>query len=991
MISDRHYIELYINKELMELESQDSINLRINNVIFNPTKTTTTQAEYSYSFVIPSTPDNDRILDYANNLSKTNKFHARYPSQVYADGHLIFNGSLTVQKYNASNKMYTCNLVNIKVNSLEDIFGDAVLTDIPWEVDFDGANTINEVNGDLSTKYWFPFVSYGVFQKNYISKDEVSADFTSKFDLDKYNKWWLETFYPSLNMVELMKKAFEWKGYEVTGNIFSDPNISNIYASCNLADGQVPIYNVGYQPMGSVHLTVNWNNYSSFNESFRYSEDNISFKNSTGGLQQDLNFPYNRVAAASNASNVIAGDNNEYNFATVQFWNMLDSTNNPNGVSLTMLQDSYIYEPTESVIVIPCSGWYRINLEVSATLSGAGTNFTASQWKNTFYEGDEFKKRDITLTRVFTEHTPLEIHLIKNYNDNIELIKGKKNIIYHTGDPSDETYEYKGGSYTRGTYPNKEEWDTDFPHQGLYGSKAPTKTEKLLTSTQIQDRMLINTSSWVQGSTTGPQGTFGGGDITRSIETAGISISNTYGYMHKDNKVMPYDPAVSTAFICGFSSLSDGIVSVMRNGRSWSRLSTASNKIFAEVDGMELVEKGENGEITYTPTNYCKNTYVNSPSNYCTSNSSTMQGQLHCCVWLEKNDIIELVAVQRDYDSQKYSTSATCRLDITAITDRTQAELLADPNWNINSDVEFSEKLRLTNFTNNETKVVDWINDVVKAFNLEIIQDANFVEINTNQGIKKNITYAVDVDDRVGSDEAVAEYISYPKEMSVKYKINTEEWGFERTVPEDKIDLDNWKDYGDSGYTVIKLNDDTYETSSQNTQTNFSYTWYDNFTWKKVNQDGTEDSGTTATITIPVIETSEYMADGYGYEEAMKHDGYGLTQRLWYRQAPSEQYVWLSDYMREKVWLAYPTNTRNRFNLSYKDSETSIVSEYFNIYPMLSSNYVSIEAFINPQEYINIKNGALVHYDSDLYYTSEISGFDPSGNNPTKLKLIKRI
>ena len=116
MISNVHYIELYINGGLMELESQESLHLRMNNTLFNPTQTTTKQAEYSYSFEIPSTPNNDKILDYANNLSKINKFHTRYSAQVYSDGNLIFDGSLTIQKYDAKNKMYSCNLVNIKRN-----------------------------------------------------------------------------------------------------------------------------------------------------------------------------------------------------------------------------------------------------------------------------------------------------------------------------------------------------------------------------------------------------------------------------------------------------------------------------------------------------------------------------------------------------------------------------------------------------------------------------------------------------------------------------------------------------------------------------------------------------------------------------------------------------------------------------------------------------------------------------------------------------------
>ena len=133
------------------------------------------------------------------------------------------------------------------------------------------------------------------------------------------------------------------------------------------------------------------------------------------------------------------------------------------------------------------------------------------------------------------------------------------------------------------------------------------------------------------------------------------------------------------------------------------------------------------------------------------------------------------------------------------------------------------------------------------------------------------------------------------------------------------------------------------------------------------------------------------MVEGYGYDEAMQHDGYSLTQRFWYRDQVSQEYVWLSDHMHEQVFLTYPMNQWEGFNLSYKDTEKSIVTEYFNISPMLNSNYVKIDVHLNPDEYNAIKGGALVHFDSDLYYTSEISGYDPSGNNTTTLKLIKKV
>jgi len=1002
MISNVHYLELYVNGELIELVSQESLNLRINNILFDPTKTTTTQAEYSYSFDIPSTPNNDRILNYANNLSRINKFHARYPSQVYADGHMIFDGSLTIQKYSAKDKMYTCNLVNIKINTLEEIFGDMMMTDLKWEVPFDGAPTINSVNSDYTTKYYFPLVSYGVFQKKYVTKDEVAATYTPKHNLDKYNKWWIESFYPSLNMVETMKKAFENKGYTVGGSALSDPNISGIFCSTNLAQEQTPIYNLGNPRFGLCTMNIKWNNYGSVNTSPNYSRTD-GWRNSTGGWQQDLEFPYSKVEPYIRASNRDIGP--QYNFSTVDIWNMMDSKNN-SGVSVTLNQETYMYDPNEMVIVIPADGWYGIYLGGKAELSGVGNTFTAKQWTNTFYEDEELAERDVTITNGLKELTPLEIQLIRNYNENVELIKGSTNITYDTGDPNQTEYTYRGESWTGGTFQNKKEWKTDFPHQELYGSKAPTITSGLVNTTTSQRS--YTTSNVLEIITRGERNggnvntTNGSGRYTTSTgrtytshvgERDGGSNYNTYGYIHSEGNPMPYDQAVSEAFICGFSTLGNGTVSVMRNGSSWSKMCSINNQVFTNMKGMDLVNKTSDGGTETIATEYCKNTYEGAVCQINSDNGKINNMVAMCCVYLKKNDILELVAVQRDYYGQRYACSAEMTLSIMAMSNKSEAELRADPYWSVYSKTQFPTNLNLFNFTNSETKVSDWISNVQKAFNLEIVQDGNTIDINTNQGIKKTINNAVDVDDRVNSDEAESEYISYPKEMSVKYKIDTDEWGFELTVPPEHIndEGDEWKNWGDSGYTVISLSDDTYETKTQNTQTNFSYTYYDNFTWKEVYEDGTESSSDGLTITIPVIEKAEFMAEGYGYDEAMKHDGYSLTQRFWYRDQLSQQYVWLSDHMHEKVYLTYPMNSWNRFNLSYKDSETSIVTEYFNISPMLSSNYVKIDVHLTPDEYKDIKGGALIHFDSDLYYCGQVNGYDPSGGNTTELKLIKKI
>lgn len=96
-------------------------------------------------------------------MSKLNKFNKRYECIVYADGLEIFNGKLVIKSIDNDN--FKCNIYTPKLNTIEDIFGDSILTQMNWEVPFESYQTINSVNADLSKPYYFPFVSYGVFQK----------------------------------------------------------------------------------------------------------------------------------------------------------------------------------------------------------------------------------------------------------------------------------------------------------------------------------------------------------------------------------------------------------------------------------------------------------------------------------------------------------------------------------------------------------------------------------------------------------------------------------------------------------------------------------------------------------------------------------------------------------------------------------------------------------------------------------------------------------
>ena len=962
MVYKAHYIEIFVNGHSLELESQDSLNLRFQNTIYDPEKISSTQAEYSFEFEIPSTPVNDKIFDYANNLAKINKFRCRFNTEVYADGVIIFEGTLTLNGF--KDKKYKCNLVSVKVYSLEDIFGDTVMTDIPWSIPFQGAgstaHTIDYYNQVTSSGVTFPLVSYGPFQKSPLYSDDVAKDYTSKYDIDKYNRWYVESFPPSLNMLEYIKKAFNYKGYTVGGDVFANPMLNSIYMSTNLADGQSPIYNLGNPKFGAVELTA------------------VLTTNDNNAYEQELHFPYYMMTAKqSNTTFDIAKD---YNFKDIEIYDILNG-------SVTVANPTYMYQPDEHLIVIPADGFYKIEMNINSTLN-TSANITAAQFTRYNQAEEELNEEDLELTPGLSEITPLEIALVRNYDDNYELIKGKHNTEYVDGNPNHQV--------AWDSYNNQVNWQTCYPHEDPYASTLPTEKNDLAfrNSPKRMGGQRSSSSLDESGNRMGGQRTRGG---TIDMEPGRKWSYSNYGYIYNDGEIMAYDQAVSRAFICGFSSLKGGTVAVMKNGYSWSKTISDKNEAFyPEIGYSNLYREEGTGNIETEQTKYNQNIYINTPISRISTTQRNMVGNLSCMVYLNKNDVIELFAIHRGYHTKignpvRYSTTTSVNLKITAASPRNYNALKAD-KYTYHSPSEFPENLKVTDFLNKEKKVADWMKNVIDAFNFEFIQNGNRIEINSKKKFEPLGVGAVELDNRVNTADAESEIIEYPKSMSVRYKIDTEEHGFYITVPPERLNDDNWKEYGDSGFTVVKLNDDSYVTEESNKDTQFSYTWYDNFKWFPVDSNFIQDaSADPVTLRIPVISKEEYMIDGYDYTESMKHDGYGLAQRFWYRPKSTTHYVYTRTYPAEKVMLFLPVNVNNGLNLSYKDTEKSLLTEYFNLTPYLSSNYVTVEAYINADEYKMIKNGAMIHFDSDLYIPVEISGYDPSGENATEIKMIKKV
>ena len=981
MLYKSHSIDLKVNGESLDLSSD--FNVIVENRIFTPSDLSSTQAEYSYEATIPATSRNNKIFDFANCLDKKNRFHQRWKAELYADEHLVFDGSLIISSF--KDNEYTINLVSPKVYDLDAIFGDAVLTDIPWSATpFNGIATINQYNEEGNGDVMFPLVSYGAFIKKPYYSDDVANDYTSKFVIDKYNKWWVESFYPSLNMLQSIKKAFEWKGYTVGGDVFADSNLKDIYMSCNLASDQVPTYNLGNPIFGEVEITT-------------------STLIDGDGYEQELEFPYFHVTnprANFGSAESVYTDTRTYeawNWSSVFLYDLLASGS-------TVTNQSYMFDPNDKVIVAPSDGWYRIDLDVDCKISAATSSMTVAQ--NVITDGgsgDDIEEKEVTIPIGMDEMTPVEIAVVRNYDDNYELIKGKWNKQYKIGDPTLTAYTINNILYN-----NVTEWRTCFPHEDPYNASLPTKTHDLsLRNTQSMfggNRNSTNSSNTTRSGSRngGSVGDFGSGRSTATSTPRNYN-SSFFGYVPIDNGLMAYDAVVNKDFICGFSSFGLGQTSVIKNGHSWTKSYSDKNEAFYRLNGYnQLFRRPSGSSIEESATTFNHNEYIASPNNTITmqrgyiggqSVVTAMTGHVSCCVWLNKNDRLEVFEVHRAYHNiyghgVEYKTRTNMRVKIKAMSPNNMAYLLNE-GFAYTSDTEFDVGLRLSNFMNKETTVSSYIQSLLDAFNFQMTQEGKSIFINK----RKNpliATYppTLDLDSRVSSLDVESESIDFPSSIAVKYRIDTDEWGFENSVPKEKMNDDNWKDYGDSGYTVVQISDDEYNVNNQEKSLNFSYTWYDSFTWNEVDSADTENSGNTIELEMPTISNFQWMVDGYDYDKAMKHDGYSLSQRFWMKPIKSDAFVWTDSYPTEKVNIYLPRNYNDSIVLNYKNQDNSLLRKYFNCLMNLSSNKVKLEVYLTLDEYKMIKDGCRIKFDKAIYIPTDIQ-YNPNGESPSTLTLMK--
>lgn len=912
---NNHTLEIVVNGVPIDLY-EEGVNLRINRVINDPTKISTTQAEYSFTFNLPITPTNSKAFNYANISSKSNKFSGRFNCEVYADNISIFNGTIKVTE--VSENSFKCNLFKSKINTIESIFGESTMNEINWKVPFKGTSTINQVNADESTKYFFPLVAYSLFNKlPQVSSSSGYRKYTDKYQIDDTNVFYFNSYIPSLNLVELLKKCCELKGYQLQGNIISDPILNDIYLSNYIADDQDPLYNYGDPDMGEVSFDISFKNYTENDRFPTYYIDSY--------LAHPIPYP--------------SALRDYQNYTSVFAYNLLDERLST--VSNTINKSKLL---VDGGVQIPADGWFEITLNanfgVPTTQGSLSDVYQCTGFERSSARGDAPRVYENVTIDYSLSNMPVEIQLLRYNADDGDVESLSHDLIYKGEYPNEYTLDSAKRSAQRASSSSSSDRTAS---RGGASRPAPNRTASAYTYT--------NVTSTTEG---------------QSVTTA-------------------VDPYNNPNFICGLSQSNwSRSTAYIKNGYSWSYDDKTPNNALYNCNGYYCYTGLTEGS-GYLQTTVNQNTLLGAPNEQITVNGRFSNGTCRIIIKLNKNDMLVPFIQNRAYYDEDgndivYKIEADMSFKLRAVAPNDTS--VNDLSYGMNS--LFDKNLNLGNFNNNQQKISDFFNDVQKAFNLSFEQDGNVIVLNKNK-LNKGITAPIDIDNKTNTNDAEFISIDFPRSIEVKYKIDTEEEGFYRSVEanttEEQMQSNNWKDYGDYGYSKVNISqaDDSQDISQS---LNFSYNWNQDFYVTQQDQ--------SATVSLPVIGKTEWWIEGLDYEGYSQYDGRGMTQRMWFRGSQTGINLLTNDTEQYDITTAtnYKMFGNNVVYLNYNNGVNTLLGKYFNIDIDSASDQVDIEVYLTPMEYKHISAGASVHFDDNLYKVIQINGYDPSGENPTKLSLI---
>lgn len=243
-------LELYINNRLCDIESPEKLGITLKRVFINPSELSIKDAQKSYDISLPATPVNNEIFNYVNVEETQGKFKIYGDARLYINGVLILDGKFRLSEI--TKDYYRGNLGVPAPITVKDIFGETMMNQTgKWMIDYKGIESISEINQKDNPDCIFPFVLYGLLNKNDVTgkyysevKDKDGNNISYKQIYDDTVIHNIKDFPPSVNCIKMLENIFQKAGYILTGSALEDERLKNLYVSYKNPENHETIWGV---------------------------------------------------------------------------------------------------------------------------------------------------------------------------------------------------------------------------------------------------------------------------------------------------------------------------------------------------------------------------------------------------------------------------------------------------------------------------------------------------------------------------------------------------------------------------------------------------------------------------------------------------------------------------------------------------------------------------------------------------------------------------
>lgn len=1018
--------ELYINGRAVDLPQ--TLGVRLNRALINPGELNTKNAEFSYSIVLPPTNRNSVAFALADVEETKNKFNRTYAAEYISDGVRIFIGRFRVTEITADG--FKGNLYVPERKSVKDIFGELKLNEnAPYRIPFgDFVASINQYNAAAAAgpqAAIFPYVLYGLLPKVPLNRN--ANMYSPRTVWDDTVRIGIADLPPSINPVAMLRHIFESQGYNLVGSALTDERIARVYMSYRNDPAYVQPWNYGTHAV--LRVSGVWSSTTNRRTGGYFLERGV---NQGYGGSGDVAYAVDMLDS-TNAAITINEDKggnvfvNELEDAAGAVW--------VNGQIRVPVAGFYKVRFGASVRVFDNNNWNEVDPATGIRHISGRSSEAANTLPNNAIEvrlsrdgnrGADFNLSSPKLNGVFyynnmPQNQTFDENNIPKYYPQVTA-NGQLNLVDAAQDRA-HLLGFAWGShegYQTDDYYNPR--DTDRRFAQVLAAK-PGQSWDAGAATDKPTRIAVQSPGWWKY---GRVGTFendqenpdrnidySGGPFENNadLDENGIAIPGAQGnvilYKFPLERYFTYRlvapghegtaflhngtadvPVARVEFVNGVASFDTSFSPIITfNPRLTIMLKNEDFDINGTLVISRIMTEADATVIGWELTNRHAISLNNAPGNYSRRGQFdgspadpnwTAQGAGACVVWLEAGELLTVSSVSSEGRYQRSNSRNRWGLVNHEIKFDLQVEAFRnDPAWykvnlagngtgamNWGDAPTFdTDSIDLVKFLHADTKTDEFIDNFVKAFNLKLSQiDDNTFSLDLKQTRRSVSALSVKLDNVASIAERINSPLGLPPEYRIGFTVDQDEQGFVES--------------GDDGGGTFKTGVDDGGTPVEQ-KSNFSYNWF-----KAITQGN-------SVLQLPVITKSEAWDPLVPYAEAMAKRYTSQPYRFWYHNG---NLPGVFTFNRSGLTLAQVSNELPGANiLNYKNARFTLLDNFFTILINGASHYTEIEAYLTPAQYADLNGAIMGELNGDLYYIGQLQGYDPTGRNKTKIKLIRRI